>query len=318
MLTELHKHAPGFFVNVLDLLPASSIRVQDGGHAYEDGSLAMVMERGKDDLEKYVMTRNVEHHDLRVIVTRVVSVLDALHSSGLTWMDLKAANFVRFLDRDEDWVWRGIDLDGAMVTGSAVSSAEFMVTPSYMAPELMRRPPGLLAAPSMDMWSLGMLLFRLVKQNCSLWKCLDLNSDEEIIRAVTSKTSEQLQLDVHSVLDQQFPSSRDGPLKRVLRDLLMVNPAKRPSCRDVKSRGLVTGDISFSRSRVYSEMEAFNQGVEHKLGELHEEVDASSASLKSVMQQVDDQQGQINDNTDNLSEVKQILVVASTTSSKNK
>ena len=297
-------------MNVLALLPTASIVVQDGGLSYEDGSLAIVMERGEDDLEKYVTTRNVAHHELLGIVSRVVSVLDALHSSGITWMDLKAANFVRFLDHDNISVWRGIDLDGAIVTGSAVSSAEFMVTPSYMAPELMRRPPGLLAAPSMDMWSLGMLFFRLVKQNCSLWKCLDLNSDEDIIRAVTSKTSEQLQVDVHSVLDQQFPRSRDGPLKRVLRDLLMVNPANRPSCREVKSRGLVTGDISFSPSRVISKMEAFNQGAKHDLGELRGEVNASSADLKSIILQVDDQQVQINEAMYGVHEVKQRLLAS--------
>jgi serine/threonine protein kinase len=136
----------------------------------------------------------------------------------------------------------------------------------------------------MDMWSLGMLLFRLVKNNDSLWSCLGLNSDEEIIQSVISKTTDQLQLEVHAVLDQQLPLARDAALKRVLKDLLMVNPSSRPSCRDVKNRGLVTGDISFSPSKIYNE-------------------------IQGVKLQVDDQQVQINDVTDGVSEVKQILVV---------
>ena len=109
------------------------------------------MERGKDNLDRYLASRSVVHHELLAIVTRVVNILDALHNNGITWMDVKASNFVRFLDHDDVNVWRGIDLDGAMLTESDISSGEFMVTPSYMAPELMRRPAGLLVSPSMDM-----------------------------------------------------------------------------------------------------------------------------------------------------------------------
>ena len=309
MLSKLHKRAPGFFVNVSALLPASSIRVQDGELAYEDGRVAIVMERGKDNLDRYLASRSVDHHELLAIVTRVVNILDALHNNRITWMDVKASNFVRFLDHDDEYVWRGMDLDGAMLTGSDISSGEFMVTPSYMAPELMRRPAGLLVSPSMDMWSLGMLLFRLVKNNNSLWSCLGLNSDEEIIQSVISKTTDQLQLEVHAVLDQQLPLARDAALKRVLKDLLMVNPSSRPSCRDVKSRGLVTGDMSFSPSKVYSKIEAVHQGVGHRLDELESELDANGVDLQGVKLQVDDQQVQINDVTDGVSAVTQRIVV---------
>jgi serine/threonine protein kinase len=300
ILSKLHTECGGYFVRPYAVLDSLNMNVIDGEQFTDH--VALVLEQGTRNLDQFLFDdgRDIDHLELLPIISRLVAIVAAAHKHQIVLMDIKGANFVYFRgEREYDYHWRGIDLDGAAVSGTDIISNVFdsiMITPSMAAPEILSACSSLKASPKIDMWSLGMMIFRIVKRNVSLWSCLGYDTEEAIILAV--QTNSVTQDHISAVLKIQFPDSgRDGPLRRVLESLLQLNPSLRLTCADIQIRGLLTTIPSINISKIVSSIDNLSGTVKG--------LQSDVSDLQTVSNDI---QVQINDHGDKISSnAQQIL-----------
>ena len=135
--------------------------------------------------------------------------LRVLHSCGVVHRDLKSANV---LLSAPDLLKIG-DLGISTVLHQRQLAKTQIGTPLYLAPEVWRRLP---YDQKCDMWSLGVLLFEMMTFN---FPFNGRSTDELVRRICMGKYS--------------IPSTYSADLTSILRRLLQINPAQRPSVQEL-------------------------------------------------------------------------------------
>mmetsp|Transcript_164789 Transcript_164789/g.528690 ORF Transcript_164789/g.528690 Transcript_164789/m.528690 type:complete len:499 (-) Transcript_164789:73-1569(-) len=138
----------------------------------------LVFELGDSSLDEVLQSCNEKGtkfsvDELRSLHWALVSIVCGLHHEGYVHMDIKPVNIVRFSPKPGRnnggaFLWKLIDLDGAMRTGKEVPLKGIVYTPQYMPPELAKafcesegssRTPGnnpeITLSRLMDIWSVG-------------------------------------------------------------------------------------------------------------------------------------------------------------------
>ena len=164
------------------LLPGRGSAVQgqqtEATKASDDYPYVVVMDCGGPSVFISIVTQRIAGYSANKVVGvfRSLSKQTALlHEGGLVHCDIKLRNA---LNRREDDVKRTsavmlCDLDAALAVGAA-RPAGLKCSTGYLAPEAMKwqiasdnaarsggDPPGLIAQPSLDVWSLGVVLYEV-------------------------------------------------------------------------------------------------------------------------------------------------------------
>ncbi|OHT11756.1 Protein kinase domain containing protein [Tritrichomonas foetus] len=135
--------------------------------------------------------------------------LKVLHSTGVVHRDLKSANV---LLSAPDLIKIG-DLGISTVLRQTQLARTQIGTPLYLAPEVWRRRP---YDQKCDMWSLGVLLYEMMTFS---FPFNGRNTDELVNRICCGRYS--------------TPTNYSADLSSILRRLLQVNPAQRPSVNEL-------------------------------------------------------------------------------------
>jgi hypothetical protein len=186
------------------------------------GSSVLVLEAGDKNLRAFLTEykTGLTGKALRKASVSVCRCVEAMHSSGLVWTDLKAENFVLVNNNSEV---KGIDLESAVPVKS---------TPEDYSPEAC--PPEFAVAEkkgvgyefqcikNYDSWSLGILLYEL-----SVGKNYFAGKSEDAILAL---------LATGAVIDPENPETivgldaiPDNNFRDLVKSCLSINPNKRPS-----------------------------------------------------------------------------------------
>ncbi|MFG2236394.1 protein kinase [Streptomyces sp. NPDC048723] len=135
----------------------------------------------------------------------VLAGLRAAHAAGIRHRDVKPANVL--MRADGSAVLTDFGIAALQDAASLTMTGEVIGTPEYMAPERLRGAD----LPASDLWSLGMMLYVCVE------------GVSPMRRSTTLAT-------LAAVLDEPVPvPRRAGPLSAVLAELLVRDPAARPS-----------------------------------------------------------------------------------------
>jgi serine/threonine protein kinase len=146
---------------------------------------------------------------------QLLAALEAVHGAGVVHCDVKPANLVLSRDGKLVLVDFGIaESSGGELTHPARRNRNIIGTPAYMAPELVR---GEAPWPSADLWSLGVVLYAAVEGHLPF-------RNDEVAPALTAV--------LH---DPPRPARRAGRLQPVLEQLLVKDPAARPSLDAVRA-----------------------------------------------------------------------------------
>jgi ABC-type amino acid transport substrate-binding protein len=146
---------------------------------------------------------------------QVLAALRTAHAVGICHRDVKPANVLLRTDGNAVLTDFGIAAlqrtDPALATGASATltaTGELIGTPEYIAPERIR---GKDDDPASDLWSLGIMLYVCVEGHSPMRRSTALAT-------------------MAAVLDGEVPRPvRAGALAPVLAELLVVDPAQRPS-----------------------------------------------------------------------------------------
>ncbi|CAM9391009.1 unnamed protein product [Ascophyllum nodosum] len=126
------------------------------------GDKVMVMQAGTVDLRKVAESSGeggLAPPKIRKYASEMASIMRCIHKAGLVWTDLKLDNMVLYrLGGDEV---RAIDLEGAVLAGSAPKSYTPEATPPDFVLASQRGFAGVTVDRSFDVWSLGMAILHL-------------------------------------------------------------------------------------------------------------------------------------------------------------
>jgi len=208
---------PGRFVEKAEFLPETN-----GNPPGEfKSSCALVIESGRKDLKAILAERGgrgFEGKAMRDAASAALQCIQAMHSSGIVWTDLKTENFVIVSDEIGDNGnlpgVKGIDLESAMPRRqNPVDFSPEACPPEFAEAFISGEGLNFKLEYSYDIWSYGMMLYELTtgrayfgnKTPAQITKSLQYSSFEADVSLVT-----------------------DPKLRDFITQCLQANPKKRP------------------------------------------------------------------------------------------
>jgi len=148
--------------------------------------------------------RRLSEDESRRIFFQILQAIEHLHALGVSHRDIKLENVLFVNDKDI----KLIDFGFSTVCQPGKKLKVFCGTPSYMAPEIVRRVE--YEGKPVDIWSLGILLYAL------LCGCFPFRAKAypDLYRRIARGTF-------------QIPEELSAPVKDLLRQLLTVDPEQR-------------------------------------------------------------------------------------------
>lgn len=123
------------------------------------GQSALVLEKGEENLRTHILRLGrFQGEELRFAMKKVIRIVEALHSKGMVWTEIKAENFVV----QRDGTIKGIDLESVIYHQNYLQmyTAE-TVPPEFPIAEIYQCVPSIQPDYSFDIWSLGIVLFEM-------------------------------------------------------------------------------------------------------------------------------------------------------------
>ena len=156
---------PGRFVEKAEFLPETN---GDPGNLFKS-SCALVIESGRKDLKAILAERGgrgFEGKAMRDAASAALQCIQAMHSSGIVWTDLKTENFVIVSEEIGDNGnlpgVKGIDLESAMPRGAnPVDFSPEACPPEFANAFISGEGLSFTLEYSYDIWSFGMMLYEL-------------------------------------------------------------------------------------------------------------------------------------------------------------
>ncbi|MBO3681699.1 serine/threonine protein kinase [Streptomyces sp. NEAU-YJ-81] len=191
--------------------------VDEGEHHYP--RLVMELVRGGNLAERLEEETLLAPQEAARIGRQVLAALRAAHAVGIRHRDVKPANVMLRPDGNAVLTDFGIAAfqrarDSAVRSASLTATGELIGTPDYLAPERIR---GSDDDPASDLWSLGMTLYVCVEGRNPMHRPTSLATLAAVLDGVVP------------------PPDRAGALGPVLMQLLVPDPAARPSAERLDS-----------------------------------------------------------------------------------
>jgi serine/threonine protein kinase len=242
----------------------------------------LILERGIRDLRSYLNPKTwnyfIKNHPdvIRQYTREILTCINALHTAGFCWLDVKPENFVYFRSvvlGMEHYKWKAIDLDSCLVIGTPLSHK---VTPRYCPPEVAKaiiegQISNLKASPTFDSWSAGILILEILDGHHYL------NEIEDENKILNVLAGENFVRDLHAHIDARHSHSSSALAER-LKALLQEDP---------KSRELVSGTLKHSfftgtQATLLVDYKKLTEGVERIESKINDLSNVSSEVQDSI------------------------------------
>lgn len=211
----------GRFVEKTEFLPNT------GGDSKDFASTcALVIESGRKDLKSLLSERNgrgFEGRAMRDAASAALQCIQAMHSSGLVWTDLKTENFVIVSDEiGDNGVLpgvKGIDLESAMPRrDNPVDFSPEACPPEFATAFIAGEGLDFRLDYSYDIWSFGMMMYELT------------TGKSYFGNKTPAQITKSLQ---YGIFQANVSDVSDPKLRDLIEQCLQTNPRKRPSATNL-------------------------------------------------------------------------------------
>ncbi|KAL3936948.1 MAG: hypothetical protein SGBAC_007834 [Bacillariaceae sp.] len=210
----------GQFVQKLAFLPRAG-----GDKSIGQTSSALILQSGEGNLRTLLDARGkrgLSGTVMRQAAVAIAQCIQAIHSSGLVWTDLKAENFVVLsdsLEKLDSGGVKGIDLESAVpANGPPIDYSPEACPPEFAKEEFAGRGAQFVLKYNYDIWSFGVLLFELATGS----PVFGTRKDGAITQVLRD-----------DVWEPDFTAVRDSNLRDLIQQCLQRNPSKRPSITQI-------------------------------------------------------------------------------------
>ncbi|CEG70273.1 hypothetical protein RMATCC62417_06202 [Rhizopus microsporus] len=218
---------------MVDLLEVLTMQANEDVDQEDDVKYAIVMERLDETLVSFMRKTDVQP---RAVVRDVLQALAWCHNRGIAFCDLKPSNVMHRFGKE----WKLIDFEASRTIGEECVG---VITPRYCAPEVAKATTyglegasGVVATASVDLWSLGCLLYELETKRALFPNNI---KDETILHFISHPSpstpilnnglrwNEERELDIPQ-LDRIIPNQHT---RHVIKTLLSRDPLQRGSAQ---------------------------------------------------------------------------------------
>ncbi|KAF9986570.1 hypothetical protein BGZ65_007151 [Modicella reniformis] len=173
-------------------------------------------------LESYMKTKKLSLRELRQLTASLSDALRWCHDNGVVHLNVCTASFYLdgvpgqdASDGNGQLVWKLWNFSQACLVGEFVDNS--ITTVMYTAPEILRQDANAMAAVSMDLWSLGLILYELYTGRPYF----------------TSASFAEFQL-TQTEFEFAMPTVKDWYTDQTIKGLLAVDPEKRFTHDDLR------------------------------------------------------------------------------------
>ena len=266
--------------------PSSAVAAGSQTAVRFDNHIAMVMEKGVVNLDQFLLEHGGDLYtaDYLQIIGSAFNIVKEAHQKKIVLLDLKGSNLILFDAGRGLRVWKGIDLDGALLEATSLDDNSFMATIPFMAPELLTSKLSTLKVhTSMDVWSLGILTFNVLvaSQFRTFWTKLGLYNDTDIKDEIISGRFTQERVDAH--INSTFPGHANSSQRHLLQRMLKIRPSERFAISAlVDNAAYLSGVASISTSTLH----ANQQHIISELKSMQETFQSHFTSFRTVLETV--------------------------------
>jgi hypothetical protein len=189
------------------------------------GKSALVIESGNVDLKRFLSRRGgLSGELLKRAAVAAVNCVEAMHSAGMVWTDLKADNLVITAADSKSnslGVIKGIDLESAMpVNSHPVDYSPEACPPEFAIALLDGQAEDFVLQKSYDMWGLGMFLYQLDTGRGYFGN----KNPNDIIKVLAASRNRGN----GRVFTPDFSAVNDSQLRNLIVSLCANDPKRRP------------------------------------------------------------------------------------------
>eukprot|EP00457_Paulinella_chromatophora_P003241 gb/GEZN01003247.1/.p1 GENE.gb/GEZN01003247.1/~~gb/GEZN01003247.1/.p1 ORF type:complete len:700 (-),score=83.08 gb/GEZN01003247.1/:43-2142(-) len=191
-------------------------------------SLLITMERLHGDLHNALNKRKnacLSEHEAGLITYRLADALNYLHNKGIVHRDLKPENVLLVSQQDITDVKLTDFGSSRWLTDSSSKMDSACGSPSYVSPEILNQKP---YGPEVDVWSLGVILYRLLSDTLPF---TGQGSNAQLFTAIRSGKF-SFPDPVWSNINQKVREGGADP-RDLIQQCLEVEPEKRISARGI-------------------------------------------------------------------------------------
>eukprot|EP00727_Mastigamoeba_balamuthi_P009688 m51a1_g5341 putative calcium calmodulin-dependent protein kinase type iv-like (496) ;mRNA; f:432663-435462 len=197
--------------------------------------LAMELVKGGDLLDRITKDTSYCESRARELVTQLVGAVEHLHSLGVVHRDLKLENLL-LSDESDSATLKMADFDLSCFDSDSAELLEYIGTPGYMAPEVIRCYDYDRALPynkECDLWSVGVILYILLSGTPPF--------------TMTEDPDDRRWMDEASAAKYSLPEDLWGSISEdavdLVRKLLVIDPKKRLTARQTLDHPWMKRDL---------------------------------------------------------------------------
>ncbi|CAG8449242.1 7698_t:CDS:2 [Dentiscutata heterogama] len=187
----------------------------------EDWPYVIILNYYPQSMDKLIITRlsSMDALYIKLLVKSITQAIHYLHTHNVAHLDIKPGNFVH--EKADPTAWRLVDFEAARFVGEEYVDD---CSPMYCPPEVFNaayNKQPIIASTSMDIWSLGCIIFELYTKTPLFY------SEEDAIDKLTKSFAkgELVDFPINKIPDQQA--------RNILLKMLAVNPSERISCEQI-------------------------------------------------------------------------------------
>ncbi|CAG8500780.1 17060_t:CDS:2 [Acaulospora morrowiae] len=243
---------------------------------------AVILDYYPQSMDKLILTKlsNMDVLYVKLLIKSITQAVHYLHTHKIAHLDIKPSNFVH--EKSDITSWRLVDFEAARFAGEELVDD---CSPLYCSPEVLnaaKTNQPIVASTSMDVWSLGCMIFELYTHTPLFY------SEEEANDKLTKSFAKGELVD--------FPLNKisDPQARNMLEKMLAVNPSKRISCEQILRSALLNSGLdtkqlsSLQNESTNKIITAVNQNTNTILSTLQETTNLILSQIDAVMNSITD------------------------------